>query len=91
MNSATSKDRCPQVPGSAQLQPSGGFALGTLLAACEDQHRGVQPGGVGPSRALGNNDLDNEDFAGRGIAVRQFVRIRTATSSSQSWAIHFNR
>src|SRR5829696_9631961 len=40
--------------------------LGTFPAAGEDQHCGVQAGCIGTSRALGNNDLDEEDFAGRG-------------------------
>ena len=39
--------------------------FGTFPAAGEDQHRGVQAGGIGTSRALGNNDLDEEDFASR--------------------------
>ena len=48
--------------------------LRTFPAAGEDQHRGVQAGGVGASRALRNNDLDEKDFAGRRhscSAVRQ--------------------
>jgi hypothetical protein len=32
------------------------FALGTLPAAGEDQHRGVQAGGIGTSPCLGNNE-----------------------------------
>jgi hypothetical protein len=39
--------------------------LGTFPAAGEDQHRGVQARGIGTSRALGNNDLDEKDFASR--------------------------
>jgi len=39
--------------------------LGTFPAAGEDQHRGVQAGGIGTGPALGNNDLDEEDFASR--------------------------
>ena len=46
--------------------------LGTVPAAGEDQHRGVQAGGVGPSRALGNNDLDKEDIAGRMLYLQQY-------------------
>ena len=41
------------------------LALGTFPAAGEDQHRGVQAGGIGTGPALGNNDLDEEDFASR--------------------------
>ena len=38
------------------------LALGTFPAAGEDQHRGVQAGGIGTSRALGNNDLYEQYF-----------------------------
>jgi hypothetical protein len=48
------------------------LALGAFPAAGEDQHRGVQAGGVGPSRALGNNDLDEEDIAGRMLCLQQY-------------------
>jgi hypothetical protein len=48
------------------------LALGAFPAAGEDQHRGVQVGGVGPSRALGNNDLDKEDIAGRMLCLQQY-------------------
>jgi hypothetical protein len=41
-------------------------------AAGEDQHRGVQAGGVRPSRVLGNNDLDKEDIAGRMLWLQQY-------------------
>ena len=48
------------------------FPLGTFPAAGEDQHRGVQAGGIGTSRALGNNDLDdNQECAiGNGAKLR---------------------
>jgi len=42
------------------------FALGAFPAAGEDQHCGVQAGGIRTSRALGNDDLDEKDFASRG-------------------------
>ena len=48
------------------------LALGAFRAGGEDQHRGVQAGGVGPSRALGNNDLDKEDIAGRMLCLQQY-------------------
>jgi hypothetical protein len=48
------------------------LALGAFPAADEHQHRGVQAGGVGPSRALGNNDLDKEDIAGRMLCLQQY-------------------
>jgi hypothetical protein len=41
------------------------FALGTFAAAGEDQHRGVQAGGIGTSSAFWNNDLDEKHFASR--------------------------
>jgi len=65
--------------------------LGTFPAAGEDQHRGVQAGGIGTGPALGNNDLDEEDLPAGAMAVRQLVRILVAASSSQSCTIHFNR
>jgi hypothetical protein len=46
--------------------------LGAFPAAGEAQHRGVQAGGVGSSRALGNNDLDQEDIAGRMLCLQQY-------------------
>ena len=67
------------------------LVLGTFPAASENQHRGVQACGVGASCVFWNNGLDKEDSACRAMAVRQFVRIRTAASSSQSWTVHFNR
>jgi hypothetical protein len=42
--------------------------LGTVPAAGEDQHRGVQAGGIGTSRALGNNDLDDNHERAIGTA-----------------------
>ena len=48
------------------------LALGTFPAAGEDQHRGVQAGGVGPSRALGNNDPDKENIAGLMLCPQQY-------------------
>jgi hypothetical protein len=47
------------------------FALGTLPAAGEDQHRGVQAGGIGTSRALGITNLDDITSAhGNGAKLR---------------------
>jgi hypothetical protein len=48
------------------------LALGAFPAAGEPQHCGVQAGGVGPSGALGNNDLDKEDMAGRMLCLQQY-------------------
>ena len=47
------------------------LALGAFPAAGQDQHRGVQVGGLEPSRTLGNNDLDKEDIAGRMLGLQQ--------------------
>jgi hypothetical protein len=46
--------------------------LGTFPAAGEDQHRGVQAGGIGTSPALGNNNLDDnhERAMGNGAKLR---------------------
>jgi hypothetical protein len=48
------------------------LALSALPAVGQDQHRGVQAGGVGSSRALGNNDLDKEDIACRMLGLQQY-------------------
>ena len=42
------------------------LTLGTFSAAGEYQHRGVQAGGLRASRAFWDNDLYEQDFAGRG-------------------------
>jgi hypothetical protein len=48
------------------------LALGAFSAAGQDPHRGVQAGGLEPSRALGNNDLDKEDIAGRMLCLQLY-------------------
>ena len=59
--------------------------LGTFPAAGEDQHRGVQAGGIGTSRALGNNDLDDITSAPweRGETTDQLRTTPAAVSAPQ--------
>jgi hypothetical protein len=47
------------------MEQSSILPLGAFPAPGEDQHRGVQAGGIGTSRALGNNNLDEKNFASR--------------------------
>jgi len=60
--------------------------LGTFPAAGEDQHRGVQADGIGTSRALGDNDLD--DNHERPMAVG--AKLRTNYGPRPPQSAHLN-